>query len=79
LAKTTPPPCHSEASFIGEESAFCQPRKQQIPRAIMPRFGMTILWGFSNYTTTPIWVVAQFEQTSNAGVILGSSVLKSLP
>jgi hypothetical protein len=25
--------------------------KQQIPRATMPRFGMTNLWGFSNYTT----------------------------
>jgi hypothetical protein len=25
--------------------------KQQIPRATMPRFGMTILWGSSNYTT----------------------------
>src|ERR1700682_5252238 len=26
--------------------------KQQIPRATMPCFGMRILWGFSNYTTT---------------------------
>ena len=26
--------------------------KQQIPRATMPRFGITILWGFSNYNTT---------------------------
>jgi hypothetical protein len=26
--------------------------KQQIPRAKMPRFGMTIVLGFSNYTTT---------------------------
>jgi hypothetical protein len=37
-------PCHSEASFIG----VCLPpaAKQQIPRATIPRFGMTILWGF---------------------------------
>jgi hypothetical protein len=27
--------------------------KQQIPRATKPRFGMTILWGFSNYIITP--------------------------
>jgi hypothetical protein len=26
-------PCHSEAGFTGEESAVCQQRKQQIPRA----------------------------------------------
>ena len=26
--------------------------KEQIPRATKPRFGMTIVWDFSNYTTT---------------------------
>ncbi len=31
--------------FIGEESAFCWLRKQEIPRAMKPRFGMTILRG----------------------------------
>ncbi len=35
-------PSHSEARFIGEESASCQQQKQQIPRATIPRFGMTI-------------------------------------
>jgi hypothetical protein len=44
LRKDNRAPCHSEAGFIGEESAFCRRRKQQIPRAILPRFGMTILW-----------------------------------
>jgi hypothetical protein len=35
-------PCHSEARFIGEESVSLPAAKQQIPRAAMPRFGMTI-------------------------------------
>jgi hypothetical protein len=37
-------PCHSEASVIGKESA-CRQQQQQIPRATIPRFGMTILSG----------------------------------
>jgi hypothetical protein len=32
--------CHSEAEFIGEESASAS--KQQIPSAILLRFGITI-------------------------------------
>jgi hypothetical protein len=47
----TPCACHSEAGFIGEESAFLPASKQQIPRAITPRFGMTIPLGLPNYTT----------------------------
>jgi hypothetical protein len=46
LAQQRPHPCHSDAGFIGEESASC---RQRIPRATMPRFEMTILWEFSNY------------------------------
>jgi hypothetical protein len=42
--------CHSEADFVGEESASAG--KQQIPRAILPRFGMTILNGYPYCTTT---------------------------
>jgi hypothetical protein len=43
-SNNTPDLGHFEASFIGEESACCQDRKQQIPRAIKPRFGVTIVW-----------------------------------
>jgi hypothetical protein len=41
LLKNPHPPCHSEAGFIGEESALPPAAKQQIPRATIPRFGMT--------------------------------------
>jgi len=37
--------CHSEASLIREESAWLLAAKPQIPRARMPRFGMTNLLG----------------------------------
>ena len=37
--------CHSEARSTGEESACCRQENQQIPRAIKPRFGMTICLG----------------------------------
>jgi hypothetical protein len=51
-ARTTPTCCHSEAGFIGEESACCQPVQQQIPRAAKPRFGMTNPLEISNCATT---------------------------
>lgn len=51
LPKDKPIPCHSEAGPIGQECA-CSAAKQQIPGAAMRRFGVTILWGFSNHTTT---------------------------
>jgi hypothetical protein len=44
LAQKEPGPCHSEASFIGEESCLLPAAKPQIPRAKVPRFGMTIPW-----------------------------------
>jgi hypothetical protein len=37
---------HSEGSFIGKESVFCQPAQQQIPRTAKACFGMTNLLGF---------------------------------
>jgi hypothetical protein len=46
LLKNNPTPCHSEARFIGEESALLQLPQLQIPRAATPRFGMTIFWDF---------------------------------
>ena len=58
-ARTTPTCCNSEASFIGEESACCQPVQQQIPRAAKLRFGMTNALEISNCTTTTTaWIGA---------------------
>jgi hypothetical protein len=39
-----PKPARSARNLLPSE-------KQQTPRATLSRFGMTILWGFSNYTT----------------------------
>ncbi len=45
-----PHPCHSEAGFIGEESAGCRQRSSRFLTR-QGRFGMTILGGFQVTTT----------------------------
>jgi len=40
-----------KASSIGDGICLLRAAQQQIPRAMTPRSGMTILWGLSNPTT----------------------------
>jgi len=47
FAQQRPHPCHSEAGFIGGESAGYRQRSSRFLTR-RGRFGMTILWEFSN-------------------------------
>jgi hypothetical protein len=46
LRKHNPPAWSFRRQLYRRGICFLPAAKQQIPRAAMPRFGMTILWGF---------------------------------
>jgi hypothetical protein len=50
-----PNPCHSEARFTWRGICFLPAAEQQIPRAIMPRFGMTIFFGICKSHESFAW------------------------
>jgi hypothetical protein len=53
--KKTQETCHSEARFIGRGICFFSTAAKQIPRAIVPRFGMRSSFGL-NRTIRPLVV-----------------------
>jgi hypothetical protein len=57
FAQKQPQGLSFRSQSIGEESACCPAPKRQIPRAILPRFGMTFVSGCSNYITTICFVI----------------------
>lgn len=46
LAEKALPSCHSDTRFIDGGICLLPAAEQRIPRATIPRFGMTDLWGF---------------------------------